>query len=74
MYMTAGDKALKEAYMWEARAQWQGRPLEGHVELAIALYFRKADWDNFHKLSCDALTGIVYGDDSQVRRVVVEKH
>jgi Holliday junction resolvase RusA-like endonuclease len=47
------------------------------VELEIGLYFgtkRKADWDNFHKLSCDALTGIVYDDDSQVRRVVVEKH
>jgi Holliday junction resolvase RusA-like endonuclease len=46
------------------------------VELDIALYFgtkRKSDWNNFHKLSCDALTGIVYLDDSQVQRVLVDK-
>jgi len=76
-YMTAEGKALKEQYQWEARAQWTGKPLEGDVELEIALYFgtkRKADWDNFHNLSCDALTGIVYHDDSQVVRAVVTKH
>ena len=52
--MTSEGKALKEQYQWEARAQWRGKPLEGDVELEIALYFRtkrKADWDNFHKLS-----------------------
>jgi Holliday junction resolvase RusA-like endonuclease len=70
-YMTAQGKALKEHYQWEARSQWKGKPLEGDVEPEIALYFgtkRKADWDNFHKLSGDALTGIVYHDDSQVSR------
>lgn len=77
VYMTREGKALKEAYQWEAKGQWREKPLEGDVELEIALYFgtkRKSDWDNLHKLSCDALTGIVYGDDSQVRRVRVDKH
>jgi hypothetical protein len=38
----------------------------------VTLYFgtkREADWDNFHKLSCDALNGIAYDDDSQIRKV-----
>ncbi len=54
--------SLKEQYYWEASAQWKGKPLEGDAEIDIALYFgtkRKTDWDNFHKLSMDALTGIV---------------
>jgi endodeoxyribonuclease RusA len=40
----------------------------------ITLYFgtkRKADWDNFHKLSCDALSGIAQEDDSQIKQVTV---
>lgn len=44
--------------------------------MTIVLYFgakRKADWDNFHKLSMDALTGIVYLDDSQVVKATVTK-
>lgn len=75
--MKPDGKALKEQYQWEAKAQWRGKPLEGDVDLTINLYFgtkRKADWDNFHKLSCDALTGIVYEDDSQIQRVLVTKH
>jgi Holliday junction resolvase RusA-like endonuclease len=69
--MTPEGKALKEQYQWEAKSQWKGKPLEGDVELEIALYFgtkRKADWDNFHKLSCDALSGTVYGDDIQCEK------
>ena len=67
--MTAEGKKLKEQYQWEAKAQWSGKPLAGDVEISIALYFgtkRKSDWDNFHKLSMDAMTGIVYEDDSQI--------
>ncbi len=58
-YMTPAGKSLKEQYQWEARAQWKGKPLEGDIEVSISLYFgtkRKADLDNFNKLSLDALT------------------
>lgn len=34
---------------------------------------RKSDWDNFHKLSMDALTGIVWADDSQIVEANVRK-
>jgi Holliday junction resolvase RusA-like endonuclease len=67
--MTAEGKALKEQYQWEAKAQWKGKPLEGDIEVSITLYFgtkRRADLDNFNKLSLDALTCIVYVDDAQI--------
>jgi Holliday junction resolvase RusA-like endonuclease len=75
--MSAEGRALKEQYHWEAKSQWKGKPLEGDVELTIDLFFgtkRRADWDNFHKLSMDALTGVVYLDDSQVVKATVTKH
>jgi Holliday junction resolvase RusA-like endonuclease len=74
-YMTPAGKALKEQYQGEARYQWGfEKPLKGDIEVSITLYFgtkRKADWDNFHKLSCDALSGIAYEDDSQIKQVTV---
>ena len=60
--MTDQGRALKEQYQWEARAQWRDKPLKGEVRMHVTLYFgtkRRADWDNFHKLSCDALAGLV---------------
>jgi Holliday junction resolvase RusA-like endonuclease len=67
--MTPAGKALKQAYQWEAKSQWRGKPLEGDIAVDITLYFgtkRKADLDNFNKLSLDALTGIVWQDDNQI--------
>ena len=76
IYMTTKGKSLKESYQWQAKSQWKKGVKKGEVELGIFLYFgtkRKCDWDNFHKLSMDALTNIVWADDSQIQRVVVEK-
>lgn len=67
--MSAVGKALKESYQWEAKAQWRKKPFEGDIAVDIILYFgtkRRSDLDNFNKLSLDALTGIVYHDDSQI--------
>jgi Holliday junction resolvase RusA-like endonuclease len=75
-YMTAEGKALKEKYQWEARSQWNGKPLEGDIAVSITLYFgtkRRADLDNFNKLSLDALTGIAYLDDSQIGKLTIAR-
>lgn len=75
-YMTTAGKALKEAYQWEAKSQWRKKPLRGDVSLSITLYFgtkRRSDLDNFNKLSLDALTGIVYEDDSQICELVLRR-
>jgi Holliday junction resolvase RusA-like endonuclease len=72
--MTPKGNALKEQYQWEARAQWKGEPLQGDIEVSITLYFgtiRRADLDYFNKLSLDALTGIVYLDDSQIAKLTI---
>lgn len=74
--MSAEGKLLKFGYQNEARAQWRRKPFEGDVELWITLYFgtkRKADLDNYNKLSLDALTGIVYADDSQIQALHIER-
>lgn len=76
-YMITKAKELKESYQWQAKSQWHGKPLECPVSVVINTYHdnhRKNDWDNFHKLSMDALTGIVYLDDSQIEQAIVNKH
>jgi Holliday junction resolvase RusA-like endonuclease len=76
MYMTKEGKDLKESYQWQAKSQGISAPFEGDITVQIILYFgtkRKCDWDNFHKLSMDALTGIVWLDDSQIRSARVTK-
>src|SRR4030081_2339626 len=37
--MTGRGQGAQEAYQWEAKAQWKGKPLEGDVALLITLYF-----------------------------------
>lgn len=76
-YLSAKGKALKEDYQWQAKIQWQCEPLQCPISVVINTYHdnhRKNDWDNFHKLSMDALTGICYEDDSQIEQAIVTKH
>lgn len=76
MYMSKEGKAIKEGYQWETKSQWKKKPIKGECEVWITLYFgtlRKCDWDNFHKLSMDALSGIVWEGDSQIVEAHVSK-
>lgn len=76
VYMSADGRALKEDYQWQAKGQFHGEPLRGRLSIDVTIYFatkRKVDWDNFHKLSMDALTGIVWEDDSQIEEARVRK-
>lgn len=76
MYMDQMGKALKEDYKWQVKSQFKKKPLKGSLEIWIILYFgtkRRCDWDNFHKLSMDALTGMVWEDDEQILEAHVSK-
>ena len=76
-FMTNEAKALKEQYQWEAKSQWKGKPLIEDLKVKVSLYFgdkRVRDWDNWHKITMDALTGIVWVDDSQIKEAVVIMH
>lgn len=70
-------RELKESYIWEAKSQYKGGVLDCDLCVEVRLFFgdkRKRDWDNYHKLSMDALEGIVYKDDTQIQKAVVTKH
>ncbi len=74
--MTKLGKDLKWEYQLEAKTQWTGKPLTGDLALKVTFYFgtkRKADLDNFNKLWADALTGIVYEDDSQIAELTLKR-
>lgn len=68
-YMTREGKAIKQTYQWEAKSQWKKEPIKGDIEVRINFFFetkRRRDLDNQNKLILDALTGIVWEDDSQI--------
>lgn len=74
--MTPAGKALKEQYQWEAKSQWKGPPLSGDIAVHVTFYFatkRKRDLDNQNKLILDSLTGIAYGDDSQIAELCLRR-
>jgi crossover junction endodeoxyribonuclease RusA len=76
VYMTKEGKALKTDYAWQAHAQWRRPMFDGELIVEITLFFpdnRRRDIDNYSKILLDALTGIVWKDDSQIVRATVEK-
>ena len=75
-FMSSKAKALKEDYQWQAKEQWDKVLILDPIVVDISLYFgdkRKRDWDNWHNLSMDALSGVVWVDDVQIQKATVEK-
>lgn len=75
IYMKTEAKQLKESYQWQAKSQWKKKVLETDLAVEIKIYFsdkRKRDWDNYHKLTMDAMTEIVWKDDSQIKKALIE--
>ena len=62
-------KDLKESYIRQIRTQYTWEILKTPLRVKIELYFkdkRKRDWDNWHKLSMDAMEGIIFENDNQL--------
>lgn len=77
IYMSKEGRELKESYQWQVKSQWKQKMIEEEISISIDLYFkdkRRRDWDNWHKLSMDALTGIVWKDDSQIVNAIISKN
>lgn len=82
MYATVGNRRIlsadarrfKEVAAMTALAAGM-RPMAGEVTVSIMFYRpRKAgDVDGRIKSTLDALNGIAYADDSQVRRIIAER-
>ena len=67
--MKSDAKQLKESYIRQIRIQYSWTVLTTPLRVKIRLYFkdkRKRDWDNWHKLSMDAMEGIIFENDSQL--------
>lgn len=76
MYMTSEGKAIKESYQWQARSQYRDIPLSEPLGASLRVFFstkRQHDVDNYNKLILDALTGIVWVDDSQLQELHIYK-
>jgi crossover junction endodeoxyribonuclease RusA len=60
--------AYKHEVGWRAKEAGV-QLLEGIVAMDIAVYVcgHSGDWDNYAKAICDALNGIAYADDNQVK-------
>lgn len=74
-FMTKKGKENKEAIAWEARSQYRGVPMDGSISLKIDLCWadrRRHDLDNI-KVLLDALTGILWLDDSQITNLQITK-
>ena len=74
-FMKPIAKQTKESYILQAKNQYKGSPLSDNLSIYIRLYFpdkRVRDWDNWHKISMDSLTWIVWVDDSQVKLATIQ--
>ena len=68
-YMSKECKTLKNDYIEQITTQYTSVPIQTPVRVKMSLLMgtkRRADIDNFNKLVFDALSGIVYEDDSQI--------
>lgn len=76
-YLKPNARLRKEEYQWQAKSQWRGKKLDYELFIIVDIFFqdkRVRDWDNWHKISMDALTDIVWVDDSQVQESLVIKN
>lgn len=82
-------RTWERAIQWLVQNEWQGPPVEGPVRLWLVFMFpmpksapknrppawkeTKPDYDKLARLVADALTGIIYRDDSQIASAIVDK-
>lgn len=66
------DEFLKKYETKEGKSYFGNIPLEVEIHLNFPTAHRK-DFDNYHKVSGDALEGYVYDDDSQIVKATIYK-
>ena len=74
-FIKPNARKMKDSYVIQAKQQYKGKTLKNELSVYIRIFFwdkRTRDWDNFHKLSQDALAGIVYENDSQIKLATIQ--
>lgn len=75
VYLSKEGKLKKEEYKWEMLTAKQ-KILDCPLQVRLVLYFsenRTHDIDNYCKLVMDAGTGILWVDDKQIYKLIIEK-
>jgi len=72
----AVKSAAARAYQRTVAAMFRRRPMTGEVIVGINVYrpAKRGDVDNSIKVLLDALKGIAFHDDKQVKRIDIERH
>ena len=75
VYLSPEGAQYKENAGMLALSQWHREPLQGPVELMVRLYRPKAvgDIDGPLKAILDSMSGVLYLDDKQIIRLVVDR-
>lgn len=76
-YKSEEANLTQKAIQWEAKSQYRGKPLSEEIKVSIVFYWpdkRRHDIDNGLKGLLDALTGILWDDDSQIQEMRVRKY
>jgi len=69
-YTSASSEEWEDTVGWQCRDQWKRRPLLGPLGIEFIFYRedrRRVDLDNLEKAMLDALEGILYDNDSQIK-------
>ena len=77
IYMSKEGKALKENYQIQLKLQYKKKILTEDIEMKLVFYHgdkRSRDIDNYNKLILDSMSGIIYNDDKQIRRLLIEMY
>lgn len=77
-FLSAKFKAFEEKVRWEAKSQFQEKPYTKDIMVHILVHFKNkvhADATNLFKGVMDALQGICYENDRQVKQaqIIVEE-
>lgn len=75
-YKSPKGKEFEKLANLEIKSQYKGKVLKNKLKTSISLYFkdkRKRDIDNYNKGILDAMTGIIYVDDSQIDKLSLSK-
>lgn len=81
-FLSKDAKAFKELVQSAFNTKYgpltDGKSYFGDIPLRVMVTLnfktrRKSDWDNYHKLWCDALEGLVYDNDTQIFEAIVHK-
>jgi crossover junction endodeoxyribonuclease RusA len=75
MVISAEAKAYK-AEVWGLAKEAGAQLMAGELSLTMIVYrpAKRGDLDNYTKILADSLQGVLYDNDSQIVRILAERH